>query len=618
MARKTSLWRLKPWIPWINTSKDPASLDPSECQNIENRITGVRDSFKKREGIDKDWDDASSGTDGMIASSDFWYMDSGSKVQTKVSLRDDGTFWKYASDGTRTQITNSGLAVTSPTKASMLVFGNKLIIAMDGATNRVKKYSGSGNITDLEAGYDHTTISKKCVAGVVTLVLGQTFKGVNGDYAIVAGLDETTATYNGTYQITGLSQTTVLNDTITYDTGNASDNEDDGGGGNVADTGGSVDSLAPNGSIISEHQGRVLLNDKEDKDRVHYSETFKDEKWWGYGDSGAMDFGRGDNDPVGVNGIFPTFNGDLFVGKQTKLHRVVGVIPYHQQLVVSDSIGVISHESIAAIDKSDVIWASTKGIHSLATTVNYGDYEEAFISRDIQKSFNEDWSQSRLGFLKGRYLSTENLYILCVTEEELGNTNNCVWLYHTSLKRWISRWPNLDCESIFIANDTDRVRPYFGSSTGRIYKGFSGDRFDTSEAGVEEAISLLAKTGLIFPSGNAYSICAFKKAVLFYTPRGNQTVTFSVKVDKFTAQPTAFDESSGGTPLGTGWTLGTTSLGSEGMFGPYTRQIDGYGYGAEITITETAKLGSYSIEGIGLEFQPMEISHDVNKGVIEN
>ncbi len=608
--RKTSLWALKPWIPSINSSKDPAALEPFECTNIENRITGVRDSFKKREGINKDWDSGTSGTNNIIGGSDYWFLSAGVKTQTKVSLDDTGAFRKYSSSGTITAITNDGSTLTTPSVACFRTFNGKLIMAMDGSTNRVKKYSGSGNVSDLEAGYDHTTVSRSSTTTTRTIVLGESFKGVNGEKIVVAGMGE--ATYNGNFTVTSVTTTTLTNDTISYTAG-SSLNE-----GSTADTGGSVDGLAPNGSILGEHQGRLLMNDKDDLDRLHWSAPGDHEKWWGYGDSGASDFGLNDNDPVGLTGIFPTFNGDLFVAKKTKLFRVVGVIPFHQIQLVSDSIGCISHESIAAIDKSDIIWASQKGIHSLAATQAYGDYEEAFISKDIQASFNEDWDETRQKYLKGRYWSTENLYLITVTEESLGTTNNCVWAYHVGHKRWLSRWPNLDCESIFIANDSDKVRPYFGSSTGRIYKGQSGNRYDTSESGTDSAISLLAETGVIFPQGNPYSISAFKKAVLFYTPRGNQTITVTAKVDNFANQSESFDESSGGTPLGTGWTLGTTALGSEGMFAPYSRQIDGYGYGIKLTISESARLSSYSIEGIGIEYQPMEIQHDVNKGALEN
>jgi hypothetical protein len=609
--RRTSVIASRPWIPWINTSKDPAALKPfDECVNIENRITGVRDSFQKRPGINKDWDSGTSGTDSVIGGSDYWYLDSGVKTQTKVTVNEAGVFRKYASDGTITAITNDGIALTTPTICSMEVYNGKLIMAFDGSSNRVKKYSGTGNITDLEAGFDHTTASRSSSGTTRTLVLAQSFKGLNGDRIVVAGVGE--ATYNGNFTVTSVSTTTLTNDTITYTASGALAE------GSTADTGGTVDGLAPNGNIIAKHQGRALLTDKNEKDRLHYSETFNHEKWWGYGDSGAMDFDPDDNDPEGITGVFPTFNGDLFVAKKTKLYRVIGVIPFHQIVTVSESIGCVSHETIAAIDKTDIIWASEKGVHSLATTVQYGDYEEAFISADIQESFNEDWSISRRKYMKGRYLSNENVYMLGVTEEDLGTTaNNCVWLYHTTLKRWISRWPNVECETVFIANDSDRRRAYFGSSTGRVYQSFTDDRFDTSEAGTEAAVSALAKTGLIFPAGDPTAVCGFKRVILYYTPKSTQTISISAKIDKFSAQSTAFDETGGGTPLGTGFTLGSTRLGSEGMYAPYSRLIDGYGHGVQLTLTENTKLANYSIEGIGLEFQPMDLTHDPNKGVLE-
>jgi hypothetical protein len=97
MPRKTAVIAKRPpqnpWIPYIVTSKDPAALLPfDECVNIENRITGEGNSFEKRPGINKDWDDGTSGTDSVIGGADFWYLDSGSKVQTKVTVNEAGVF----------------------------------------------------------------------------------------------------------------------------------------------------------------------------------------------------------------------------------------------------------------------------------------------------------------------------------------------------------------------------------------------------------------------------------------------------------------------------------------------------------------------------------------------
>jgi hypothetical protein len=606
MATKTALWELRPWVPYINTSDDPAMLKPPACRNIENRVTGVDTALLKRGGINKDWDSGTSGSDAIVGASDFWYLSGSSKLQTKVALKADGSFQSYdPDDGTITALTNAGIAVTTPTIASMLTFNSRLIMAIDGATNRVKKYSGSGNVEDLRALFNHTTVSRASSGTTRTLVLDGPFKGSTGDSAVITGVGGTD--YNGTFTITSVSTTTLPNDTIQYTSVNLAE-------GTTADTGGTVHGLAPNGHIVGEHQGRLLLTEKGRPDRLHYSETGNHEIWWGYGDSGVIDLTVGDNDQEGISGIFPTFNGDLFVAKKTKLYRIRGLIPYHSIEVVSNSLGCVSHESIAAIDKRDIIWASEKGIHSLATTEKYGDYEDAFISKDIQRSFNDDWTQSRKRYLKGRYDSSRNLYYLGVTEEDLGTKNNCVWVYNVDLGKWISRWPNIACETIFIAKDSDGERPYFGSDTGRVYKAFSGDKYDKSETGSASAISFFLRTGKIFVTENPYQTIGFKKGVLYYTPRGTQTLTMGCKIDKFAEQNLSFDQSGGGTALGASFTLGTSVLGSEGLHAPYERDFLGYGRGVEITLSESSQLGDFAVIGLGIEYQPMGVVHAVNTG----
>jgi hypothetical protein len=244
MPRKTAVIAKRPpqnpWIPYIVTSKDPAALLPfDECVNIENRITGEGNSFEKRPGINKDWDDGTSGTDSVIGGADFWYLDSGSKVQTKVTVNEAGVFRKYSSSGAITAITNDGVALTTPTICTSLVYNGQLLMAFDGTSNRVKKYAGTGNITDLEAGFNHTTVSRESTTTTRKIVLGESYKGSSGDRIVVAGMGE--ATYNGNFTISSITTTTLTNDTISYTAGSSLNEASTG------DTAGSVDGLAPNG-----------------------------------------------------------------------------------------------------------------------------------------------------------------------------------------------------------------------------------------------------------------------------------------------------------------------------------------------------------------------------------
>jgi len=619
MPPRTQLFQLLPWIGGMDTSSEPALIPENKLANAENLILGVNDSKQKREGINKDWDSGSSGNNAIIGGTDFWYLDSGAMTQKRVSIDEAGVMRSYnITDGTISTITVDGVALSSPTIASCQVMNSTLAIAMDKTANRIKKWSGSGNATDLLAKWNHTTVSRSSSTTTRTIVLGERFKGAVGDVVVVSGMGA--ASYNGTFTVTAVATTSVTNDTISY-TGGSSVTE-----GSTADTGGTIQGLAPNGSILQVHQGRMLTNDKAKPYRIHYSAVGDCEKWGGYDDSGVIDFEVGDNDQVGVTAIFPTFQGDLYVTKRGKLYRVRGIIPDYVIEKVSDGIGCLSQEAVTAVDQSDVIWVSEKGVHSLVTTEKFGDTEQMFLSKDIQKSFNSKglyaWKAARKKYIKVRYLSPQNLVFFGVTEEGLTTAasaaphteNNSLWVLNTTNQQWISRWPNVSCETIFVGDDSDAKRLYLGSSSGRIYKTFTGTVTDTTEAGAASAITLKVKTGKLLLDKNPYMNKDFLFLSLLYTPRGVQTITGTVVVDNFTPQSVAFDESGSGSLLGSSFTLGTSVLGSEGVFAPYPRLIYGRGRTIQVELQESGSNSNYSIEGLAIEYQPSGVTHEVNSG----
>jgi hypothetical protein len=591
MPRQTRTWRAKPWPPRVITSLDPAVIPAGSLTEAKNIITGINDSLRKRPGIDKNWDDVTSATDAIIGGGDFWYLSGGIKTQNRVAVDATGAWRSYTAGGVTASLTVDGVALTAPTIASTINNTNLFIAAFDGSTNRIKKWDGTNNVTDLLSKLAHTSVSRASSGTTRTLVLDNTFKGAIGDYIVIT---DGPSDYNGTFAVTAVSTTTATNDTVQY-TGDDPLTET-----TAADTSMTIQGLAPHGSILAEHQGRLLTNDKDRPYRLHYSAPGDGQVWGGYGDSGAIDISPNDGDPEGITAIFPTFNGDLFVAKRTKLYRIRGIIPDYSIEKVSDSIGCIGHQAVAAVDQSDIIFVSERGIHSLAATDKYGDYEQSFISADIQDTFNDVWE--RRGYIKASYLNNENLIAFAVTEGT-GATNDTLWLYNVSAKArgWIGKWDSLPCESIFTVKDGDRRRWYLGADTTRVYKTLTDALRDTDEAGADSAIALSVTTGIIIPEDRPENDVGFKNVLLYYTPRGNQTITAAVKIDKFTSQSVSFDQGGGGTTLAS-FILGVDTLGSEGLFAAYTRRIDGRGRGAQITLTESSVGGNYSIEGIGLEY----------------
>ncbi|MCB0156472.1 MAG: hypothetical protein KDF65_16865, partial [Anaerolineae bacterium] len=542
MPKRTQVFQQLPWIGGLNTSRDRAMISPNQltiADNIQMDVQGIK---RKREGIDFDYDSASNGDYNLIGLHDFWYIDSLSKLQRLLAVNANGNIYAYTS-GTRTTLTVDGSTITAPTRASFETFQNNAYIAMDGDNNRLKSWSGDGNnVEDVLNDFDLTGATRNSSGTTRTLQFSRPFPGVLGSEIVITNAEDNTGgggaadtDWNGTFTITSITTTTIVNDTVTF-TGNTSVGEVA-----YADASIDVDGFAPKASIIRKHLGKLWANDKEDPDRLHYSATFNGSKWLGIDDSGAIDIGVGDGDPEGIVAIFPTFRGELFVAKKTKLYRVSGFDPASFSVtLVSSGIGSVSHEAIATVDDQDIVFVSERGVHSLASTDQFGDFESKFLSGDIQKSFNDDWDRDRLDYIKCRYISNLNSIAFAVSDESLtilqdnnnNISNNSLWLYHLPSQSWY-RWPDISCEALTLANDEDKLRFYIGTKDGRVGKTFTDQLSDTNTAGDSSPINMKMSTGNILINPLPQQIKAFKKFSMIYRKKGVHTVTVTIKIDKF-------------------------------------------------------------------------------------
>lgn len=383
------------------------------------------------------------------------------------------------------------------------------------------------------------------------------------------------------------------------------------GSGNIADLGGTP----PVASICRVHLGRLWTNDKTNPDRLHYSTTANPEEWNGTGDSGAIDIGVGDGDQSGITAIFPSYRGTLFVAKRTKLYRISGFTPETFRIeIVSNGIGCESHNSVCSVDQDDIAWVSARGVHSLTTTASFGDFEGSFLSADIQPNFSEVFSRARFTKIWGAYVPEINSIAFTFTEEDIGTTaNNSIWLYNLPLKTWYS-WPNVSCESMILANDADRKRLYVGTNTARVGKTFNGTNYDVSTSGTNTAINFEVATGIIYVDEDPYSVKAFKKFTLFYRPVGTHTITVNVKIDNFSTQSFTYSGTGSTDLLGSTFILGSSILGVTGIMAPYTEQIEGYGRGVKVTITQTGTDQEVDIQGFAIEYEGASTQQEVREG----
>lgn len=582
MASSTKLFLMQPWVGGVNSSEDPSVIKPNELTVAENLFFGVRGSRGKRDGIAFNWDSATTGTENIIGGIDFWFGPI-PKTQKIITVGDSKSVYSYSTGGTRSTLTDSGTAWSSAiTQASCEVMNNLVLVAVDGSGNVLKKWSGTGNMNDLgvntATANTHTNTTIDNLSTLVGVIIGAAVIGSGvAPNTIVTGITSGTAITVNNATTTSLTGT-PLTFTVT----------------------------PPKASILREHKGRMFSNDKNNPDRLYYTSPGNAEEWGGLGDSGAIDIGVGDGDPAGITAIFPTFQGVLFIGKQTKLYRMDGTTPDNFQItLVSDGIGCISHNSIAAFDQEDIFFMSEKGYHSLAATLNYGDVQEQYASYPIQATFNTKWTRSRLKYSFGGYLSHINSIAVAVTDESYSQgANNALWLYNIPLKSWYT-WPNISCQSLLVASDSDKRRFYLGGNTSRVAKTFVGTNYDTSSAGTQMPILMNIKTGLIYFNDNPYVINGYKKFILIYGPKGTHTITASLQIDNYSPQALAYTLTGSSKLLGVDFVLGVSTLGYTATTGPYTQSFDGYGRGIQLTITQSGINEQAEIQGFGIEYEPM-------------
>ena len=380
------------------------------------------------------------------------------------------------------------------------------------------------------------------------------------------------------------------------------------GSGNAADLGGTP----PQASILRQHLGRLWCNDKTNLDRLHYCTTGNPEEWNGAGDSGAIDIGVGDGDDKGITAIMPSFRGELFVAKGRKLYRISGQTPETFRVEnISNSIGCVSHNSCFLVDQTDLYFVSERGVHSLIATASFGDFDSAYVSYDIQKTFNEEWKKSRLPYCHGVYLPTINSVAFAVTDSTISElTNQAIFLYNVIEKAWY-RWPNISCQSLMVARDSDKIRPYFGGTNSKIAQGFTGLTYDQSVAAATVNVEPVFATGLIFPDQNPYKLYAFKKFCIIYKPQGTHNITVSCKIDNYDVQSLSFTETGATGLLGSTFTLGTSTLGYNVVLAPYTQQIDGMGRGIKFTFNFYGNQEPLEVWGFGFEYEDAETGQEV-------
>lgn len=465
----------------------------------------------------------------IIGMKDFWYYEAGTKVQKRISVMADGTFYSYSSTGSRTPISTSGLSLSLPlTNASFAVLGNELLIALSGGSssqNRPVLYTGGGSIIH-PSNLDFNDVSV-----------------------------ETTNPF-------------------------------------------------PNLQFLQVYQGRIVATDKTDPDRLLFSDVGEAKRWNGEGDSGVIVLDGGDDDSSGISAIFPPFQDRLLFAKNNKLYQLFGDLPLIGAKIISSGIGCFSHFSTVAVDQNDVFFVSKKGIHSVQTTSNYGDFSGSFVSDPIQTTFN-NLELSALNDVWSTYLSRLNSIVWSFREDSEAR-NNIMYLLNIAKGvgntganqrwyKWSSSEPEFTIQSMekFQEDNVDKFT--IGTSEGIILLYKEDEIYDF----INSTINYNIKSGTIYVDNDPTKVKGYKKVGIMYKlEENNVSFNLRVKIDNYDEQVFAVSSSILSDLLGSTFLLGTSLLGVVSVLLPDYIYIDGYGFGLSIEIdsTQPLEIYGYSIE----------------------
>lgn len=367
---------------------------------------------------------------------------------------------------------------------------------------------------------------------------------------------------------------------------------------------------APDGSIIREHYGRLFMNDKADKDYLHFSETFDETVWLGNGDSGALYIGIEDGDPEGITSISPSFKGLLFIGKGEKIVKLVGDAPETFQIIpMTQGLGTINQRAWVPVDFDDLFFMSRRGFHSAVATDTTGDFEANFLSRKIQNTFNT-WDRGKLDLTQGVYIETLNTVFWAVTEDGQSGPS-ALFTYNPTINEggeW-TRWPDIPAYAVSKQLVGGQVRLIVGDDAGRIRRFQNGTY---SDAGASYTFRF--KTGTIYPDGSPITVKGFKRIMLLFRQKGRFSFQAIFRVDKQTAQSFTFEQTIEGDELGTEFTLGESILGSETIMAPVTKQVLGYGRGCALEIFQTGAEAQAELYGLMVEYKDVSLADENKQG----
>lgn len=260
--------------------------------------------------------------------------------------------------------------------------------------------------------------------------------------------------------------------------------------------------------------------------RLYYSNNLDPEDWTGAG-SGSIDIDPNDGDMI--TGL-AAYKDEVWVFKgpyKGSIHRITGkTTSTFARTMFIRGLGAVWHNSIVPFgDDLAFLW-STGTVHSLKATDAFGDYNQAFLTRPINKWIEEDTNKNRLKYAWGINDTMRNRLLFGLSRNAIQyNDAILVYDYRFQPGKW-ALWTLTTAASLgyFIDGGGADRRVYAGTTNGRIRK------LNMPTRAVDGSTAYTANVGLpTFSYGSPRKEKTLVNVGLGLVPKGNwnATVTWS-------------------------------------------------------------------------------------------
>ena len=333
------------------------------------------------------------------------------------------------------------------------------------------------------------------------------------------------------------------------------------------------------GTLLGTYAGRMLMAGNPDFPFRLYISAALDAEDWASMDATSIDLSY-DGDPVGITAVFPELNGRCYIATRRSIYELTGTTVSDLSVTrVTRGVGCVGFGTVVAVP-NDILFASTRGVHSLKKVVVSDQSEITFLSRDIQKLWVSMLNAQRLRYGQATWDESLNLYVLTVPTSGQ-STNDTVLVYNMTYGYW-TLWDDVDARSVSTVLIQDQQYVLTGRENGRI--AFLNP---TKTTDFGSGYTFQMRTGKFFPDSKMTNEFKFMSVTALFSVTQPSNISVGWSIDSRDGTRTGSRTAVLGTGtdvLGSSFVLGESSLGL-GSFLPVRFSIEETGYNFRLEIT---------------------------------